>query len=231
VVAGSLEAVPAPSEAYVALEVADTGCGMAPETLARLFDPFFTTKGVGRGLGMSALLGIVRGHHGALFVDSAPGSGTTVRVLFPVQPAGDDRPAPAVTPPPARTAPVPAGSPRAVLVVDDEDVVRRACQRMLRALGRPVLAAAGGQEAVEVLRAHRGEIGAAIVDLSMPGMDGLATLEALLALEPGLPVLLSSGFDEQALLGRGAEGRAAGFLQKPYSLDDLRAAVARMLPG
>jgi len=229
--AGSLVAVPAPAEAWVALEVADTGCGMAPETLARLFDPFFTTKGVGRGLGMSALLGIVRGHHGALFVDSAPGGGTTVRVLFPVPPAGSLRPAPAETPPPARLAPAPAGALGAVLVVDDEEVVRRACLRMLRALGRPALGAAGGQEAVELLRAHRGEIGAAIVDLSMPGMDGLATLEALLALEPGLPVLLSSGFDEQALLGRGAEGRAAGFLQKPYSLDDLRAAVARLLAG
>ena len=230
-VAGSRVAVAEPCEAYVALEVSDTGGGMAPDTLARLFDPFFSTKGVGRGLGLSALLGIVRGHRGALFVDSAPGRGTAVRVLFPAMVSGVSRAAPASAPPAGHASPGPTGASGAVLVVDDEEVVRRACLRMLRALGRPVLSAGGGQEAVEVLRAHPGQIGAAIVDLSMPGMDGLATLEALRALEPALPVLLTSGFDEQALLGRGAQGRAAGFLQKPYSLDELRAAVARLLPG
>ena len=211
-----------PAQAYVELTVSDTGCGMAPATLARIFDPFFSTKGVGRGLGMSALLGIVRGHHGALFVDSTPGRGTMVRVLLPAR-TGPAEPARPRTDAPVRT-PVAAG---AVLVVDDEDLVRRACLNMVRSLGMPVLAASGGQEAVELLRAHLGEVRLAIVDLSMPGMDGLATLEALLAIDPGLRVVLSSGFDEQALLGRSGAHRVAGFVQKPYTVAELREALSR----
>jgi len=230
---GSLIAGVEPAGAYVAVEVADTGCGMEPATVERMFDPFFSTKGVGRGLGMSALLGIVRGHGGAITVDSAPGRGTTVRVLFPVQRA---RASPPVSATEAAAAVVPAGArpepaPGTVLVVDDEDLVRRACMAMVRSLKLPVLAAAGGLEAVEILRAHRGDIRFAVVDLSMPGMDGLATLHALLAVDPTLRVILSSGFDEQALLGRGGASRVAAFLQKPYSLSGLRAVLAKASAG
>jgi CheY-like chemotaxis protein len=226
---GSRVADVEPAEAYVALEVADTGCGMEPDTLARLFDPFYSTKGVGRGLGMSAILGIVRGHGGTLFVDSAPGRGTTVRVLVPARPAGApseaSRPAPA--PVPARPSP----ERGTVLVVDDEDLVRLACQRMVQSLGMPVLTASGGVEAIEVLRAHPGEIHFVVLDLSMPGMDGIATLDALLAVDSSLRVVLSSGFDEQALLGRGAESRVAGFIQKPYTVAEFREALARAVEG
>jgi signal transduction histidine kinase/CheY-like chemotaxis protein len=230
--AGSRIAGVEPTEAYVAVEVADTGCGMEPATVERMFDPFFSTKGVGRGLGMSALLGIVRGHGGALFVDSAPGRGTTVRALFPVQRARASPPAPAAEPPDAApTGARPAPAVGAVLVVDDEDLVRRACVGMVRSLKRTVLAAAGGLEAVELLQAHRGEIRVAVVDLSMPGMDGLATLDALLAVDPTLRVILSSGFDEQALLGREGASRVAGFIQKPYTLAALQAALARVSAG
>jgi signal transduction histidine kinase len=216
------------ADAYVAVEVADSGCGMGPTTLERMFDPFFSTKGAGRGLGMSALLGIVRGHRGAIFVDSEPGRGTTVCVLFPVHHTGASRPEEpaAAVEAPAAAAPSDARSGRAratVLVVDDEDLVRKACVTMVRSLKRPALAAASGLEAVELLRAHRGEVQIAVVDLSMPEMDGLATLDALLGIDPTLQVILSSGFDEQSLLGRGGVVRAAGFIQKPYSLADLRA--------
>jgi CheY-like chemotaxis protein len=224
---GSRVADVEPAEAYVALEVADTGCGMEPDTLARLFDPFFSTKGVGRGLGMSAILGIVRGHGGTLFVDSAPGRGTTVRVLVPVRPAGAPSEASRPTPVPARPPP----ERGTVLVVDDEDLVRLACQRMVRSLGMPALTASGGLEAVEVLRAHPGEIRFVVLDLSMPGMDGIATLDALLAVDSSLRVVLSSGFDEQALLGRGAASRVAGFIQKPYTVAEFREALARAAEG
>jgi signal transduction histidine kinase/CheY-like chemotaxis protein len=215
-----------PADEYVAVEVADTGCGMEATTIERMFDPFFSTKGVGRGLGMSALLGIVRGHRGALFIDSAPGLGTTVRVLFRAQRAGASPSASEVP----RAAPAggrPEPAPGTVLVVDDEDLVRRACVSMLRSLKRPALGAAGGSEAVELLRARRGEIRVAVVDLSMPGMDGMATLDALLAVDPTLKVILSSGFDEGALLGREGASRVAGFIQKPYSLSELRAVLAK----
>jgi signal transduction histidine kinase len=217
--AGSRLADVAPSDAYVCIEVVDTGCGMDPPTQERLFDPFFSTKGLGRGLGMSALLGIVRSHRGGLFVESSPGHGTTVRVLFPVSTA-----AAAQAPAPRPAVPAVAGT---VLVVDDEALVRRACQSMLRSMGLKVLAAASGQEAEALLRAHPGEVRFVVLDLSMPGMDGVETLEALLAIEPRLRILLSSGFDEQAAAGRPSAARAAGFIQKPYSVADLRAALAR----
>jgi signal transduction histidine kinase/CheY-like chemotaxis protein len=215
-----------PADEYVAVEVADSGGGMEAATIERMFDPFFSTKGVGRGLGMSALLGIVRGHRGAIFVDSAPGRGTTVRVLFPVGRAGAS-PSPSELPGAAPAGGWPEPAPGTVLVVDDEDLVRRACVSMVRALKRPALGAAGGAEAVELLRARRGEIRFAVVDLSMPEMDGLATLDALLAVDPTLKVILSSGFDERALLCRAGASRVAGFIQKPYSLATLRAVLAK----
>jgi signal transduction histidine kinase/CheY-like chemotaxis protein len=224
---GSRSGAVEPAGEYVAVEVADTGCGMEQATLDRMFDPFFSTKGVGRGLGMSALLGIVRGHGGAILVDSAPGRGTTVSVLFPARPAG----APAAATEVPGAAPVaaePGPSSGAVLVVDDEDLVRLACVAMVRSTRRPVVGVASGQEAVEQVRSSPGRFRVAIVDLSMPGMDGMATLEALLAEDPSLRVILSSGFDEQALLGRAGAGREAGFIQKPYSLGALRAALAKV---
>jgi signal transduction histidine kinase/CheY-like chemotaxis protein len=214
-----------PADAYVSLEVADTGCGMDADTLARIFDPFFSTKGAGRGLGMSALLGIVRGHGGALFVDSAPGRGTTVRVLLPAR--RDAVATPEVAAPRAHPPALPRGG--AVLVVDDEQQVRRACEAMVRALGLSVFAAGGGEEALALLRAHRGEIRYAVVDLSMPGMNGLAALEALLEVDPALRVVLSSGFDEHALAER--DPRIAGFIQKPYSVAELRSALAQAGAG
>jgi len=217
-----------PADGYVALEVADDGCGMDAATLERLFDPFFSTKGVGRGLGMSALLGIVRGHGGAVFVESQPGRGTTVRVLFrEARAPSPGVPAAEAAPPGERAEPAPG----AVLVVDDEDLVRRAAVAMVRALQRTALAASSGREAVELLRAHRGEVRFVLLDLSMPGMDGMETLDALLAVDGGLRVILSSGFDEQALLGRRGESGMAGFIQKPYTLGQLREALVKASPA
>jgi signal transduction histidine kinase/CheY-like chemotaxis protein len=214
-----------PASSYVALEVTDTGCGMTEETVARIFDPFFSTKGAGRGLGLSAILGIVRAHGGGLFVDSAPGRGSTVRILLPAAEA-------AVAPAPEVARPKPPALERGtVLVVDDEPSVRLACQAMLRSLRMPVLSAGSGAEALEVLRGHRGEVRFVILDVSMPEMDGRATLEALLAVDPSLRIVLSSGFDEQGLMSGSIAARAAGFIQKPYAVAQLRDALARAAQG
>ncbi len=216
---GRTGAVP-PSPAWVVLEVRDTGCGMDQATQDRMFDPFFSTKGHGRGLGMAALLGIVRGHRGTIQVESAPGAGATVRVLLPT--ASGAAPAEAAGPGPLVQATPAAGT---VLVVDDEELVRRAGLSMMRALGLPALGAAGGREAVELVRSRPGVVGTVLLDLTMPDLDGLATLDALHALDPSLRVILSSGFDAEESLRRSAGRRVAGFLQKPFTVAALRQAL------
>ncbi|MGC4119855.1 MAG: response regulator [Myxococcales bacterium] len=209
---------------FVELAVADDGCGMDAATLERLFDPFFTTKKTGRGLGMSALQGIVRGHRGALLVDSTEGRGTVVRVLFPVK---DGVRPPAPEPAPAKAkATAAASAPRgAVLVVDDEELVRTVGRAMLRSLKRDVLTAASGKEALELYRAHAGHIETVLLDLSMPEMDGIATLKALRVLDPAVRVLLSSGYDEEDSVRSLPPDPNVVFLQKPYTLATLREAL------
>ncbi|MDO8835509.1 MAG: response regulator, partial [Vicinamibacterales bacterium] len=228
--ASRVEETPEPGM-FVCLEVSDTGCGMDAHTQQRLFDPFFTTKLMGRGLGMSAILGIVRGHRGAIMVDSEPGTGSCIRVLFP---AGDALPASAL---PARTG-EPAGDAERtpvrgyVLVVDDEDMVRDVCRRMLQQAGWAVLDADGGQSAIDVYAAHADEVACVILDLSMPQMDGYGVFRALRAIRPDVRVILSSGYSRNHEPGTGlaAEG-FAGFIQKPYAAKTLRDEVARVVTG
>ena len=210
---------------FVVLMVRDTGCGMDQETSRRLFDPFFTTKFSGRGLGMAAVMGIVRGHHGALLVESEPGKGTTIRVLFPlletgmpVMPESELSVAPELTAaPPLRTG--------MILVVDDEHKVRNLCASMVGLFGYSTLSAADGEEAVELFREHSDEIVGVIMDLTMPRMDGLAAFTAMRLIKPEIRVLLSSGFSEEAATSRFAGQGLAGFIQKPYHLRDLRRAI------
>lgn len=219
-------AEPAQPGRFVFLEVADTGCGMDEATQQRIFEPFFTTKFTGRGLGMSAVEGVVRAHRGAILVESAPGRGTTIRVLFPLTAEADASA--------AATDAQRAGGQRAdlqgtALVVDDEEAVRRVCSAMLRRLGLAVLEAADGQEAVDLFGRHADEIDVIILDLSMPHMDGLTALQALRRIRPEVEVLLSSGYSEQEATQHLTEGGAAGFIQKPYQLQSLRDKVARAL--
>jgi PAS domain S-box-containing protein len=224
-----VDEIPPPGR-FVFLEVTDTGCGMDDHTLQRLFDPFFTTKFMGRGLGMSAILGIVRAHHGAIIIDSEVGRGTTIRVLFPAGAAKSAAPPPAAAAGASDGARGTAARRGAILVVDDEEMVRNVCGRMLRQQGWSVLAAASGPEAITLFQTRSAEIVAVILDLSMPQMDGIAACRELRAIRPDLKVILSSGYsnDERSAPGLAAEG-IAGFIQKPYTAQSLRDEIARVL--
>jgi two-component system, cell cycle sensor histidine kinase and response regulator CckA len=222
--ASRLEVKPKPGR-FAFVEVHDTGAGMDEETRERLFDPFFTTKFMGRGLGMSAVLGIVRSHGGAILVDSALGRGTYVRILFPASGEGAAQALPG-RPAAEPTAELPHGT---VLVVDDDEAVRTLAQQYLLELGMTTLVATGGAEALALFEAHADEILCVILDLTMPGMDGVAVLGELSRRRPGVTVLLASGFSEEDAMRRFADLTPAGFIQKPYELAGLRVSLARAL--
>ena len=207
---------------YVCLEVHDTGSGMDEETLGKIFDPFFTTKFAGRGLGLSAVLGIVRAHHGALKVYSRPGQGTTFKVLFPASTQAYAEEMVTVF----RDL---AGS-GTVLVVDDEEIVRSTAHHTLERYGyRPILAE-HGEQAVEEYR-RQPEIDLVLLDLTMPVMSGEEALRRLQAINPKVKVLLSSGYNEVEAVQRFAGKGLAGFIQKPYTAAALAEKVKEVLNG
>jgi len=219
-----------PAGCYAYFEVTDSGCGMDQETQQRMFDPFFTTKFTGRGLGLPAVFGIVRGHGGAIMLDSAAGKGTTIRVLFPAAEAALGAVAPAAGAPAGVAAEAPPGTGRGtILIVDDEEMVLQPCAAMVESMGFAVLTAVDGEQAVEVVRRHGAEIRAIILDLTMPKLDGVGALERILRIEPGAKVILSSGYDEAEATGRVAKEGLAGFIRKPYHLEQLQSTLERVL--
>jgi CheY-like chemotaxis protein len=222
-----------PEGEYVVLEVVDDGPGMSAETLGKIFDPFFTTKFTGRGLGLAAVLGIVRGHGGALKVTSALGQGTTFTILLPaVLPDRHAAPAPAdredMQAPQRPAAPAAAPAPL-LLVIDDEEGVRSVAARMLERFGFSVITAADGRAGVDLFRDHADTIAAVLLDLTMPRLDGEQTMREILAIRPDARVVIMSGYDQQSLTERFAGLNPAGFLQKPFQPATLRKILAQVL--
>jgi signal transduction histidine kinase/CheY-like chemotaxis protein len=224
--ASLLDEKPSPGS-FVFLEVRDNGCGMNAETLRRLFDPFFTTKFTGRGLGMSAVMGIIRSHGGALFVDSEPGRGTVFRVLLPV--VGASVPREPVQPGMNLSIFPESALPGIALVVDDEKAVLRICRKMLEHCGYSVITACDGVDAVAKFREHGDDIAIVLMDLTMPNMDGITAMGEIIAIRPDARVIISSGYNKEELTDRFSSGAPSGFIRKPYSLKVLESEIRRVM--
>jgi CheY-like chemotaxis protein len=211
-------------DSYVYLEVSDTGVGMDSGTQKKVFEPFFSTKETGRGLGLSAVLGIVRGHKGAIKITSESGQGTTIRVLFPslqstTSALGEESP-------PAE----PWSGKGLILVVDDEEDVRDVAREMLERLGLTVLTAEDGKEAVQIYRENAEDISVVLLDLTMPKMDGAEAFEQLRRFDSEVTVVLMSGYNEQNVTNRFSDKGPAAFIHKPFRPLELIGELRKLLP-
>jgi signal transduction histidine kinase/CheY-like chemotaxis protein len=211
---------------YVALEVSDTGIGMTPETLKRIFDPFYTTKFAGRGLGLAATQGIVRGHKGAMRVYTTPGQGSTFKILFPAM---------AVEQEPTKSTPAVVAQPGTrsgtVLVIDDEEAVRRTAKASLERRGYDIILAENGTEGLQIFQALSSKISLVLLDLTMPGPGGEEVLRQIRTIKAETKVVLSSGYNEVEVIQRFTGKGLAGFLQKPYTSAALVEKINRVLRG
>ncbi len=215
-----------PPGCYARLEVSDSGCGMDEETRRRIFEPFYTTKFTGRGLGMSAVLGIITGHKGALQLTSNPGQGTTFTIYLPIEGGetfGDES-----SEKMASTLWQGSGT---VLLVEDEVQVRFVATTMLENMGFSVMEASNGQEALELYRKNSASISLVITDIGMPIMDGYALFRELKLLKRDLPIIISSGFGDTVVTTRIPNDEIAGLVSKPYRFDKLQDVVKSVVGG
>ncbi len=212
------------SKPHACLEVEDNGAGMTPDLRQRIFEPFFTTKFTGRGLGLAAAQGIMKGHGGALFVSSTAGVGTRFRIFLPATDAPLE-----LTPVDRTPMALPSGDGLSVLVIDDEASVLRLWKRTLLQHGYACVLADGGREGLALFRNAKVKFDLVILDLTMPDMDGVSTLEALRQFDPSIAVLLVSGFSENDATGRFSLTHPNSFLQKPFEMKSAMAAVQTAL--
>ncbi len=201
-----------PPGTYVTMRVSDDGCGMSEEVQRQIFDPFFTTKFTGRGLGLSAALGIVRSHRGAIAVESGEGLGSTFTVLLPAIEAR-----PAVFEAPESAASIGDAPAGAILVVDDEDLVRRAARGALEHFGYTVFEASSGRDGADLFSRLHDRISAVLLDLTMPRMDGRDVWRYIRRLRPDMRIVISSGFEEADVMGEFSTDPALLFLKKPFT--------------
>lgn len=210
-------------------EIQDSGCGMEDEVAARMFDPFYSTKFAGRGLGMSAALGIIKSHGGCFTLKTGPQEGTTIRFMLPVTDRKEATDA-KLKRRPRRAVPATVDlNGRLVMVVDDDSAVRKVGMSFLRRLGCNVLAAADGFEAIRVFGQRHADIDAVLLDFTMTGMDGLTTCRRLRVIRPDIPVILSSGHDFDDVMGKAGELGCSGFVSKPFTLKQMGAEIGRVL--
>jgi len=205
---------------FVYLEVSDSGCGMDADTRKRIFDPFFTTKFTGRGLGMSAVLGIVHAHKGLLNLDSEPNKGTTFKIALPVSSSNDILISQIVTTAPAGKA------EGLILIIDDEETIRELASMVLEEMGYQVMVAVDGKDGVEVFGQYRHSITGVLLDMTMPHMNGEDCFSELRKINPGIKVILSSGYNAEDATARFKDKGLAGFIQKPYLVDHFQKVVA-----
>lgn len=208
---------------YVVLEVADTGCGMGPEVQARIFDPFYSTKFTGRGLGLAAVHGIVTGHRGAIRVLSSPGSGSRFQVYFPAAVPK------LVTPVFTRNPELKTGISGRVMIIDDEEMILKTTQGVLRSSGFETIGVNNGEEAIALFKQEHAAISVVLLDMMMPGMGGDEVLRYLRVIRRDIPVIVTSGYTEEQVMRYFSGRRVSAFLQKPYRSEALIEVVGRVV--
>jgi CheY-like chemotaxis protein len=201
---------------YALIEVSEHGIGMSKETLDRMFDPFFTTKFTGRGLGLSAVLGIIKGHKGGVTVESKEGEGTTIRVILPV-----------VTSPVLHNEPIhynkrsKTTEGKIILVIDDELDIATMAQEILESAAYTVLTELNPVRGIALYKQHHSDIGLVLLDMTMPEMSGKEAVDALQAIDPDVKIIISSGYTEEEVGKKIGRAKISGFIQKPYRVQSL----------